>query len=63
MNSLSSIRKTSLLPSGIYGKTETVNEAYEVYEEMRDENQSLRDRIQQLKNIMQYYGIGIPPDD
>jgi len=42
---------------------ESVNEAYEVYEEMRDENQSLRDLIQLLKDIMLYYGIGLPPED
>ena len=42
---------------------ESVNEAYEVYEEMRDENQSLSDLIQLLKDIMLYYGIGLPPED
>jgi len=42
---------------------ETVNEASEVYEEMRDENQRLRDRIQLLGDVLLYYGIGLPPED
>jgi len=31
---------------------ETVNEATEVYEAMRDENQYLRDRIQLLEDVL-----------
>lgn len=42
---------------------ETVNEATEVYEEMRDENQRLRDWLQLLEDVLLYYGIGLPPED
>jgi|GEM_PF-1618565 len=42
---------------------ETVNEATEVYEAMRDENQYLRDRIQLLEDVLLFYGIAPPPED
>jgi len=42
---------------------ETVNEATEVYAEMRDENQRLRDWLQLLEDVLLYYGIGLPPED
>lgn len=42
---------------------ETVREASEVYETMRDENQYLRNRIQLLEDVLFYYGIAHPLKD